>query len=132
LGHGFELVAGKRGDSPSGGGHSDELLMVNADIVPENHFLLDKVRVKGKRVLARATVPNAGVLTVGSKLLKRTTVNAPAPPAEARALFSGIAPLSVKLTQAGRARIRRAGKLKLRVVYTPIFGSPTALKLTAK
>jgi hypothetical protein len=139
-GSGNFLVWGTGGNPLLGNGetrapdsnHSGELLMLNADIVPENHFLLDEVRVKRNRVLATATVPNAGVLSVGNKLLRRTTVNAAAPDPGARATFSELVPLSVKTTKAGRARLRRAGKLKLRVDYTPIFGTPTSLKLTAK
>jgi hypothetical protein len=139
-GSGNFLVWGTGGNSLLGNGetrapdsdHPGELLMLNADIVPENHFLLDDVRAKGKRVLATATVPNAGVLTVGNKLLKQTTVNAPAPAPGQRALFSEEVPLSVKTTKAGRARLRRAGKLKLNVVYTPIYGTATSLKHTAK
>jgi hypothetical protein len=109
-----------------------ELLMLNADIVPENHFILDKAKVKRASVKAQVTVPNAGALTVGSRLLKQATINVGAPDENARALFSKVVTFSVKTTKAGRARLRRAGKLKLQVTYTPIYGTPSSLKLTAK
>jgi hypothetical protein len=112
--------------------HTDQLLMLNADIVPDNHFIFQGVKVKGRRVIATVAAPNPGVLTVESKLVRRTTVNVPAPAPDRRARFSQVVRLSAKTTKAGRARLSRAGKLKLQVTYTPSFGTATSLKKTAK
>jgi hypothetical protein len=138
-GSGNLLVWGSGTNSPLGGSEAripdsnqaDQLLMLNADIEPEIHFILDKVKVKGKRVIANATVPNPGVLSVGSKLLKHTTVNVTTL-ANSRALFSTPVRLSMRTTRAGRARLRRVGKLKLKVTYTASFGTPTSLKKTVR
>jgi hypothetical protein len=111
--------------------HPGSLLMMNADVTPLDAFLLDNVKVKGTRVIARATVPNPGFLAVSSRLLKPATVNVTSL-APGRAVFATHVRLSTRVTKAGRARLRRAGKLKVRVTYTASYGSPTTLKKTVK
>ena len=130
-GSGNLLVWGLGSNPPLGDGetrapdttsHNNFLLMLNADIEPTSQFTLGKAKVKGGKVKATATVPNPGVLAVGGKLVRSTSINATA----------GAVTLAIKLTKAGRSRLDSAGKLKLAITYTPSFGTATSLKIAAK
>jgi hypothetical protein len=122
---------------PDSGTH-DGAMMLSAQVEPDNFFTLGKAKATGRRVNLDVTVPNPGVLKAGdpgdatvavaakkkkkARLLKPTTLN----------VAAGAATLVVNLTKAGRARLKSAGKLKVKVVYTPTFGAAATQKTKAK
>jgi len=138
-GSGNYLVWGTGGNSLLGGGetrapdsdHPGELLMLNADVEPFNMVGVTKAKLKGAKVTATATVPNTGVLAISGKLFKPRSVNVEVPP-----IGSGPFPKPVRLVikpkKARRARVRRSSTAKLRIAYTPIFGTTATTKVLAE
>jgi hypothetical protein len=98
-------------------------VIVRGEVEPDNSFTLGKVEAKLGRIRLKVTVPNPGVLSAGTRLLKssRFTVTTP-----------GTVTLVGKPTRTGRARLSGTGKLKVVVTYTPTFGTATTQKAKAK
>jgi hypothetical protein len=107
---------------PDSGSHTAALI-VSAEVEPDNSFTLGQVKAKLGRIKLQATVPNPGVLSAGTRLLKssRFTVNT-----------AGTVGLVGKPTRTGRARLSKTGKLKIVVTYTPTFGAAATQKIKAK
>jgi hypothetical protein len=139
-GSGNFLAWGTGANPPLGGGETrfpdsdqaNQLLMLNADIEPSNVFGVTKERLKGAKVVATATVPNSGVLTVAGKLFKRTSVKVEVPISAGPPLPVSSVRLVAKPKKGRRARLRRASKAKLRIAYTPIFGTTSTSTVIAE
>jgi len=113
--------------------HSDQLLMLNAEIEPFNAFGVTQGKLKGAKVVATATVPNTGVLAVSGKLFKPLSVSVQVPVGT----IAGPLPITpvrmvIKPKKAKRARIRRASKAKLQIAYTPNFGTTSSSEIGAE
>jgi hypothetical protein len=119
---GFQPLGDGETREPDSGTHP-AVLMVSAQVEPDNSFTLGKVKAKLGRIRLKVTVPNPGVLSAGTRLLKssRFTVKTP-----------GTVTMVGKPTRTGRARLSRTGKLKVVVTYTPTFGTATTQKAKAK
>jgi hypothetical protein len=140
-GSGNFLVWGSGANPPLEGGetrfpdgdNANQLLMLNADIEPLNGFGVTKQKLKGAKAVATASVFNSGVLTATGKLFKRTTVNVEVPTGGVGGpLPRTTARLVVRAKKGRRARVRRASKAKLRISYTPIFGTASTSRILAE
>jgi hypothetical protein len=137
---GFQALGDGETREPDSGTH-DGAMMVSAQVEPDNSFTLGTAKATGRTVSVDVTVPNPGVLKAGdpgdatvavaakkkkkkkkARLLRLTTLD----------VAAGTATLVVNLTKAGRARLKRAGKLKVKVVYTPNFGTAATQKTKAR
>jgi hypothetical protein len=125
---------------PDSGTH-DGAMMLSAQVEPDNSFTLGTAKAIGRQVNVDVTVPNPGVLKAGDPRDATVAVAAKKKkkkkarllrPATLNVATAGAATLVVNLTKAGRARLKRAGKLKLKVVYTPNFGQAATQKTKAK
>jgi hypothetical protein len=117
---------------------------LNAEIEPIAAFSLDRAKAKKKaRVRVTATLPNPGTFQAGDRLKTKTGATAAArkhrskrllKSADARAGAPGKLSLTLKPTKAALARLARKAerkgkrariKVKVRLAFTPTFGSPS-------
>jgi hypothetical protein len=135
---GFQALGDGETREPDSGTH-DGAMMVSAQVEPDNSFTLGTAKATGRTVSVDVTVPNPGVLkagdpgdaTVAVAAKKRKKKARLLRPATLNVATAGAATLIVNLTKAGRARLKRAGKLKVKVVYTPNFGTAATQKTKA-
>jgi hypothetical protein len=113
------------------GGSSDRILNIHVVVSPTNEFTVDRIKRKKSRGTANAivTVPNPGQIDVGGTGSK--LIGAPAGKDVAAA---GAVGLKIGAIGKKAAKLRRKGKVKLKVAitYVPTGGEPSQQTLSLK